>query len=76
MGLIDGAKQWLVSVALKKGIQNAVKGGVGIILGVVSSQQIGYDNKVVEGVLSAVFIALIEVLRNWLKQKFPKLSFL
>lgn len=80
MGMIDTAKEWLVGVALKKGIQNVVKVGVAGLLSLGVVKESGVDSKTAELILATIGTALLSGLlefgRNWLKQKFPKLSWL
>lgn len=75
MGLIDGAKQWLVGVALKKAVQNGAKVGAAIVATYATklgAEQYGVkiDNVALEAGMITGFTALIEFARNFLKTKF------
>lgn len=76
MGIIDNAKEWLWSIALKKGVVSAAKllvswaiaHGIKLCV-VVSGVTIDLSSEV------AMVVAInsgLTVLRNWLKIKWPK----
>ena len=75
-----GIQTWLVSVALKKGVQRGVQAAVAYLAGILASPavqgalsgagvSIAIDPNITIGFLTITAMAGIEVARNWLKHK-------
>ncbi len=78
MGIVeDKIQEWVISIALKKGLKSLVKLGVSFLTSVavvhfLSSLGITFniDQHTFELGLTAVVNSGLEILRNYLKQKF------
>ena len=76
-----GIQTWLVSVALKKGVQRGVQAAVAYLAGILASPAVGdvlsqagvgitIQPSITTGFLTLTAMAGIEVARNWAKHKF------
>ncbi len=75
MGIVDGAKEWLFNIALKKAIKRLVPWALGVALvfikkanGVVDDA--GLQISVDEAALAAGISGVITMLQNYIKVKF------
>jgi len=73
MGLIDAGKEWLLSVALQKGVNKAIMAFIAILgtkwLPVLESWGITINLNLLQTALLAGSVGVVEVLRNFLKVK-------
>lgn len=81
MGIVDGAKKFLLNVALKKGIQKVVQVGLAYLTSVgltTAMDAMGINLNVnkaeFEAWATAAITGGLEVVRNWLKVKVPALG--
>ena len=75
MNIVDNAKEWLVTVALKKAVKKGVQALIAVLVGVKVAgvlKQLGIeiDPMQLEAGLTLFAMAGIEFARNFLKQKF------
>lgn len=75
MGVFDGAKDWLLKVALKKAIKRVLPGILGLVLvfvkkanGVVGDA--GLSISVDDAALASFIAGLVTVIQNYIKVKF------
>ena len=81
MGIIDNAKKWLFSIALKKGLLRVAQAAAAFVVGQASSPSVeralggaGISVSVDPNALAAFLVGASEVARNWLKVKVPALG--
>lgn len=81
MGVADGIKNWIIGIALKKALQNLIKVAVSFVLsaGVVSvlgqyGINIEVNQTALEGGLTALIASLLEMVRNFIKTKYPAIG--
>lgn len=84
MGAIQ---DWLFKIALQKGVKKAAQAVAAWIVGALAAPAVGsmletlgvdvtVHPEVLVGGLATVAMGGIEILRNWLKHRFPSLKFL
>jgi len=81
MSIVDPVKRWVLGIGLKKGVTSLVK----LIISYAAAHAISINVNVPgigifdtssELALTAFINSALAVLRNWLKIKYPKLSWL
>lgn len=75
MGIAEGAKEWLLKIALKKVIKKIVPGVLGLALVFIKKANGAVDGAgitigVDEAVLASAIAGLIGMLQNYIKVKF------
>ncbi len=74
MGIIDAAKQWLFSIALKKGLTKAAQVGLGALAVWLAGhdsdlKKAGVNINLDTAAIMAAIVGGLDVLRNYLKVK-------
>lgn len=74
MGIIENAKTFLVNVAIKKGVSNAIKVAAAWLLSKAALDGAGIDSATAELVTTAIVTGVLEFIRNLIKQKMPSIG--